>query len=251
MVAVLLAPRTGATETPRWSSAELRAAVRGGQPVVVHVTVALCHNEQVNCGAHGLGSPGNLRTNLYWGAMYGTKTIFAAHPEWRAVAQHHAVPGILERAVYRRRVPGTHWNRTRSVEQLVVIDAIHGTRINRAVERFYRLATSGGSVTIDDGNKRRRLDINAVGYAGHNRLMDGMRLPTAVADPRQPVPSFVMACLSDRFFSQAMRAAGSTPIVMTRSFMAPEGYVVEAAVRALGDHRSRPEIRSAVVDAYA
>jgi hypothetical protein len=65
------------------------------------------------------------------------------------------------------------------------------------------------------------------------------------------VPSFVLACLSDRFFSAALGEAGSTPVVMTRAYMAPEGYVVEAAARAFGDNLPPAAIRDAVVGAYA
>ena len=68
------------------------------------------------------------------------------------------------------------------------------------------LAISFASAPIDDAGKRRTITVSAAGYAGHNRLMDGMRLPKVDNKPkRKPVASFVMACLSDRFFSESLR----------------------------------------------
>lgn len=232
----------------------LRHAVWHGEPITVHVTVALCDNEQIACGDGGLGNPGNLHSNLYWGAMFGAKRIFERKDSgWTRVVQHAEIEGVLSREVYRRQVPGGRWSLPgRTVEQLVVLDAVHGAHINRAVAGFFLEASDGATLTIDDGDQRRALAVSVAGYAGHNRLMDGMRLPDVdTTKARAPIPSFVLACLSDRFFGAALHDAGSSPVVMTRSFMAPEGYVVEAAARAFGDNLPDDEIRSAVVAAYA
>ena len=239
-----------------WSAAqpEVRARVASGEPLVVQVVVPLCHNEQINCGSGGLGSPGNLRTNLYWGALYGARRIFDREGSgWERLQQTTEVEGVLERAVYRRQVAGALWGRPDgSVEQLVVLDAVHGAAINAAVKRFFEAATQGGRLAIDDGQRRRRVTLSVAGYAGHNRLMDGLRLPEVdERAPREPLASFVLACLSDRFFAEPLTEAGSRPLVTTRSFMAPEGYVVEAAARAFGDNATPERIRQQVVEAYA
>jgi len=251
------APGAKATPANGWSaqSAEVVGQVRAGEPLVVHVVVPLCHNGQVACGAHGLGDPASPRTNLYWGALYGAKRFFdRAGSGWEAVPQTGPPEGVLARAVYRRHVAGARWGRTASqpVEQLVVLDAIHGEAINQAVVQFYRNATEGRRLTLDDGGSTRQLAISVAGYAGHNRLMDGIRLPAARAGAGPgAVPSFVLACFSERYFGTSLRAHGSDTLVMTQAFMAPEGYVVEATARALGDNRSHAEVRAAAVRAYA
>ena len=51
-------------DDPSWRTV-LTARVRAGEPIVVHVTVALCDNAQIACGSGGLGSPGNLRSVSY------------------------------------------------------------------------------------------------------------------------------------------------------------------------------------------
>ncbi|MBW2456286.1 MAG: hypothetical protein JRI68_17335 [Deltaproteobacteria bacterium] len=248
---------TARAATPGWG--ELTPAVgkraRAGNPVVVHVVVPLCHNGQVACGDGGLGNPASLRTNLYWGALYGARRFFDRPSSgWANVPQTRVPSGVLERVVYRRQVDGARWGRatSQSVEQLVVLDAIHGEAINLAVVRFFRNATEGGQLSIDDGATQREVPISVAGYAGHNRLMDGVKLPAArsTAGPGA-VPSFVLACYSESYFGAALRGSGSVSLVMTRAFMAPEGYVVEATARALGDNLPRAEVRDAAVRAYA
>jgi hypothetical protein len=248
----LVVALTIAASVPAEGDAPHSERVRRGEPITVYVVVALCDNAQIACGSGGLGSPGNLKSNLYWGALFGAKRILdRADSGWTAVPQTTAVEGVLERAVYRRRVDGARWGRSEPVEQLLVLDAIHGAEINRAVTTFFLAAAHGAELVIDDGERRRELAIDLAGYAGHNRMMDGLRLPAVSADGRAPVPSFVLACLSDRFFSEPLRDAGSEPLVMTRSFMAPEGYVVEATARAFGDNLSPEATRQAVIAAYA
>jgi hypothetical protein len=242
--------------SPPWSAEEpqVRARVAAGEPLVVQVLVPLCHNEQINCGSGGLGSPGNLRTNLYWGALFGARRIFDRKDSgWERLEQLSEVEGVLERAVYRRQVAGERWGKPgRVVEQLVVLDAVHGAAINAAVNRFFLAATHGARLWIDEGGARRQLSVSVAGYAGHNRLMDGLRLPPVdESAAREPLASFVLACLSERYFAAPLQRGGSRPLVTTRSFMAPEGYVVEAAARAFGDNASPEQIRKDVAQAYA
>jgi len=82
--------------------------------------------------------------------------------------------------------------------------------------------------------------------------MDGKRLPPAPAKKSaKPLPSFVLACLSESYFSATLRRAGSTPLFMTRAYIAPEGYAIIAATRGLGNDLSVRELRDAVVRGYA
>jgi hypothetical protein len=157
-------------------------------------------------------------------------------------------------------VPGARWGRPGDVEQLVVLRAIHGEHIDDAVRDFYRFATQGAELTFVEQGVERRVTVHVAGYAGHNRLMDGVSLQQIVgadrsssSPPPAPValPSFVFACRSAPYFSAALRDAGSDPLVMTRDLMAPEGYVIEAMARGLGDRAAPSELRQRVVAAYA
>ena len=59
-----------ATADESWNGGDLRRDVAAGKPLVVHVTVALCSNDQVDCGSGVAGRPGDLAHNLYWGAIF-------------------------------------------------------------------------------------------------------------------------------------------------------------------------------------
>jgi hypothetical protein len=228
----------------------VRRALTRGAPLVVHVLVALCHNGQIACGSGGLGNPVNLRTNLYWGALFGAKRFFDRKDSgYQALGKQAAPEAVLERVAYRRFVDGAAWGLERRVEQIVVLDAIDGNRIDDAVGRLFRIASSGARMTLDDGGKRRRVAVHVVGYAGHNRFMDGLAVPDLEA--RAAVPSFVFACLSERYFARPLARAGSRALVTTRAFIAPEGYALTAATRAIGDNASPEGIRQRVVEAYA
>lgn len=231
-------------------------AVRAAEPVakpplVIHVIVPLCSNEQIDCGSPSAGLPGNLRTNLYWGAAFGQRRFFERKKsEFTRIDLARGKGALLERAVYRRMIapPGSE---SKTLEEIVVLDAYHGDSIDTAVEVFWRRATLGGVVHFRDGDKDREERVSIAGYAGHNRLMDGLRLSTIPKNGASPIPSFVLACESEQYFGEALRAAGSETLVMTRSLMAPEGYVLDAVVRAIGDHARPKQIRASAVKAYA
>ncbi len=248
-------PSTAEPGPPPWSSAfpGVGRDLRAGKPLVIHVVVPLCANDQIACGSQSLGNPMDLRGNLYWGALFGNRRFFDEDPRFAIVSVRGDVPGVLERAVYRRRASGERWGGSGRMEQIVVLDAMHGSAINDAVETFWRSATGGAAIPIVDGERTRSLTVHVTGYAGHNRLMDGIRLSpvNAPRSQRSPTPSFVLACFSDKYFAEALRAAGSQPLLMTSSYIAPEGYATVAMAVALGDNLPASEVRRAVVRAYA
>lgn len=220
-------------------------------PLVFHVIVPLCSNEQIDCGSPAAGLSGNLKTNLYWGAVFGHRRFFdRKQSDFTRIDVARGKGALLERAVYKRRVdvPGSE-GKTR--EEIVVLDAYHGDSIDTAVETFWHRATHGGVIHFRDGDKDREERVSIAGYAGHNRLMDGLRLQAVPKGSASPIPSFVLACESEQYFGPALRDAGSETLVMTRSLMAPEGYVLDAVVRAIGDGAKPAKIRTAAVKAYA
>jgi hypothetical protein len=242
-----------------WSEAypQVRRDLEAGRPLVVEVLVPLCSNDQIWCGSKWAGQPGSLRANLYWGAVFGARTFFQRHGSgWSPLGLGSTDDVFLQRAVFRRRVLADRWRLRRSgpIEQIVVLQAIHGSHINRAVHELYVRAARGTAVTIDYEGRQRTLRVHAIGYAGHNRLMDGIAFPPELPPVRPsdaPIPSFVLACLSEKYFSDALRSVGSEPMVMTRSLMAPEGYVVDAIAKGLGDDASLFGLRQRAVAAYA
>ena len=227
--------------------------VRAGKPLVVYVVVPLCSNDQISCGSPAAGRPGGLATNIYWGAIFGSRRFFDDyHTPFERVETKSEQEPYLERIVYRQRVSGAPWGLAADVkvEQIVVLHAVHGTHINHAVARVWSVATKGDCITFDDGGITRTERIHVVGYAGHNRLMDGVRLPPPPPQAEAaPIPSFVLACYSDRYWGKPLRSAGARPLMTTNAFMAPEGYLVRSMAVSLARNDSPAAIREAAATA--
>jgi hypothetical protein len=251
-------PGVSRAEAPdRWTTGypSIEADVAAGKPLTLVVIVPLCDNRLIRCGGQGAGDPASLDKNLYWGRAFGARRFFEENAkQFRRIARQTGTGPVLEQLVYRRWVPGARWGLTKDVEQLVVLEAFHGREIDAAVRAFYDEATGGGSASFQEGEATRTVPVHVVGYAGHNRLMDGVALDTLVGlrrESQQAVPSFTFACKSAPYFGAALASGGSSALVMTTDLMAPEGYVIEAMARGLGDRLSRAALRQRVVAAYA
>jgi hypothetical protein len=194
---------------------------------VAYVVVALCDN--VNQGIvpvpAALGNGEDPARNLYWGARFGVKTHFNASREWRAVsAVRDPAPKVLERVVYKHRTRDAY----------LVADAYRGAEIAQATADFLNVASGNLDPTFEDGGKTYGLGRGAaahlVAYVGHDGLMD-FRLPSLPArrdDVRRD--AVILACASKRYFAPALRETGANPLLWTTNLMAPEAYVLKAAL---------------------
>lgn len=220
-----------------WSNSNPDA--QAGSPVVIHVIVALCSNEYIYCGGSAKGDPTDLDGNLYWGALFGARRLFdSPHSPWTKISSTRSTSGpVLEHLVYSRR--GEPFG-----EVFVSLEAWNGHQTDQAIERFWNIATGGGQVAFQGRSER----IHAVGYAGYNRLMDDVELPGPASG--RAIPSFVLARNSERTFGTHLRNAGSFPLITTQGSMAPEGYTITAAARALADNYSPRAIRVRMIEEY-
>ncbi len=253
ILSILVVPLRARAEPPGWA-ASVAGEVKAGKPIVLHVTVPLCSNDQIDCGSSIAGKPGELEHNVYWGAAFGSRRFFERKRSgWERVEVKRGSGPRLERVVFRKEMPGAPWGRAQPIEVIVVAQAFHGASIDEAVTSFYALATQGGTVSFDDRGKERTERVSVAGYAGHNRLMDGLKLPkaTSPSPSKTAIPSFVLACISEAYFGEALRRAGSETLVMTRSFMAPEAYLLDAIATGLGGGEPNKELRARAVKAYA
>lgn len=230
----------------------VRAAVAQGRPLVVHVIVPLCANSQIDCGATWAGKPGDLQKNLYWGAVFGVRQwMERPRSDWERVSVSQGSGARLERRVYRRFVSGTPFGREGKVEQLAVFDAYHGDHIDEALREFFVGSTGVSRVAFDDGGKARTEEVSVMGYTGHNRMLDGSKLPAAPeGERRRPAPAFVLACLSERTFGEPLRAAGVPLLVTTRALVAPEAYLTDAVLHAIGEGKDAAGVREAAIGSY-
>jgi hypothetical protein len=212
---------------------------------VLHVFVALADN--INQGivpvSASLGNGDNARTNLYWGAAFGVRTFFARNKDWELVSvTSNPGAGILERCIFKHRRDSF----------FLVADAYRGKEISQTTLDFLEAAAGKPGEKLRVGNVQFHTGGSAdvVAYIGHNGLMD-FKLQTHPKrrDDRQR-RAIILACASKQYFSPALKESGATPLLWTTNLMAPEAYVLSAAIEGWMKKESDEQIRLRAADAY-
>lgn len=219
---------------------------------VVHVIVALADNEHqgiVRVPAD-LGNGQNPRTNLYWGAMYGTKTFLQRSEHWRLLeTKYHNGDGRREICIFK--------HRTASPRLYLIAEAYDGRCMKEALLDFFQVASGMRPLNVPITGRDQSIAYGSgadlVCFIGHNGLMDidiDDVVPHRVhgAHPKQAV---VLACRSGPYFSGKLAAVECEPLVMTTGLMAPEAYTLDALVEAWQGGGDVTAIRRAAADAYA
>jgi len=181
-----------------------------------------------------IGNGDDPQNNLYWGALYGVKTFLSKANGWRKLeCEKNINDTILERCQFAWKDKLT-----------VTADAYRGNRIDQAMLDFMEQAATPPVAA------QREMVV----FIGHDGLMDEQNRPIIERFPkhvRHDKQAVVLACMSDEFFSKHLLAAGSTPVVTTFSFMAPEAYILEAIARGFANQTSEAVLRSSAGIAYA
>lgn len=216
---------------------------------LIHVVVALCDNQYqgiVPVPAK-IGNGDDPANNLYWGAGYGVRTHFKRSPEWTLVAEI-ANPNqfVLQRLVFKHRTKAA----------FLVADGYRGREIRQATTDFLTFAAGGDiePIEVTVGQKKITLygggGADLVAYVGHDGLMD-FTLPEypSKADDRER-DAVILACISKRFFADPLRKTGARPLLWTTGLMAPEAYVLEAAVQGWLAEEPGDAVRRRAATAY-
>lgn len=216
---------------------------------VIHVFVALCDN--VNQGivpvSASLGNGDNPSTNLYWGAAFGVKTFFGKSRDWQFVS-HTGNPGgaVLERLVFKHR----------HRDLFMVADAYRGKEISQAMRDFLEAAAGRAGNAIEIKSTSGKTEFHAdgsaelVAYVGHNGLMDfELHAPPQSRDERGR-KAIILACASKQYFDKPLRQTGASPLVWTTNLMAPEAYVLSAAIDGWMAKESDEAVRARAAAAY-
>lgn len=230
------------------SAADVKTEPYAGK--IAYVVVALCDN--VNQGivpvAPALGNGDDADRNLYWGARFGVRTHFKASPEWQLVSSaRDPSPKVVERLVYKHKRSDAY----------MVADAYRGAEIKQATADFLNAASGNTNPTVEIQGKTYGLSKGAaahlVAYVGHDGLMD-FRLtymPKRRDDVRRD--AVILACISKKYFAPSLRESGANPLLWTTNLMAPEAYVLKAALDGwlLGEDGERVRERAAkAYDSY-
>lgn len=226
-----------------------------GDPVVVHLVVALCDNKYQGIVPvpERIGNGQEPASNLYWGAAYGVRTYLTGKGGWKLL--HTSAPGggVLQRIVLHKKM-----SRAGAIcEAYLVADAWDGKEIQRATERFLRIAAGeeGEDIRVKAGDSLHQLSAGGrahlVAYIGHNGLMDFSIDKVSGRSAGSPVKSsMVLACASRPYFAERLRTGGSHPLLLTTGLMAPEAYIVAAAVDSWLAGRPPADVREAAAAAY-
>lgn len=212
---------------------------------VIHVFVALADN--VNQGivpvSASLGNGDNATTNLYWGAAFGIRTFFSRNKDWQLLSvKPNPSASILERCIFKHR----------HTSSLLVADAYRGKEISQATWDFLEAAAGKPGEKLEVSNVQFHTGGSAdlVAYIGHNGLMD-FKLDSHPKhrDSRQR-RAIILACASKQYFSPALQQSGATPLLWTTNLMAPEAYVLSAAIDGWMKKESDEQIRLRAASAY-
>lgn len=230
------------------SANDSRPAAQNSFPVI-HVFVALCDN--VNQGivpvSASLGNGDNPATNLYWGAAFGVKTFLKKSKDWELVSEvRNPQPAILERIVFK--------HKTRDV--VLVADAYRGKEIKRATTDFLEAAAGEPGEGIKFARQTKPFNLNIAGsadlvaYIGHDGLMDFTLSATPEKRDQRERKAIILACASKQYFAGVLRKTGAAPLLWTTNLMAPEAYVLSAAVDGWMKQESDEQIRLRAAQAY-
>lgn len=217
------------------------------QTKVVHALVALCDNDQnIAPVAPKLGNGQDLTNNLYWGALYGLKTNFKNSADWQLVKSiRNPEAYILERVVFKHKQNDVY----------LVADAYDGDYIYTTVRDFIHRCAGEYQQQIQVDNKTLNIGGGAdlLVYIGHNAMMDyyfNMDYYPAKSDHKQR-QAIVLGCYSSKYFTIPLEQSSTQLLISTTGLMAPEAYILEAALDGWVRQQSNEEIRLKAAKAYA
>jgi hypothetical protein len=236
--------RAGTRAETNGSNTQPERAAVNSVPVI-HVFVALADN--VNQGivpvSASLGNGDSAATNLYWGAAFGIRTFFSKNKDWELISVTPTPSAtVLERCIFKHR----------HTSFLLVADAYRGKEISQATWDFLEAAGGkpGEKLKVGDVQFHTGGSADLVAYIGHNGLMDfKLHSQPKRRDDRQR-RAIILACASKQFFSSALQQSGATPMLWTTNLMAPEAYVLSAALDGWMKKESDEQIRLRAADAY-
>lgn len=225
----------------------LAASVVARPARTVHVFVALCDN--ANQGIvpvpATLGNGQDPQRNLYWGAMFGVKTFLGKSTEWekQAIAAGKRAH-VLDHVLFKHKASGT----------LLFAEAFDGAAMRQCIQGFFNALAGHDTLNfgIDGTSSAFGGGADLVCFVGHDGLMD---FDLAVGDLKVPVSgrqadAMVLCCYSASYFGPHVKASNGHLLLSTYGLMAPEAYVLDAALRSWVAREVEASVRGAAAAAY-
>jgi len=227
--------------------AKIKSKIKTNQPLIVHVFVPLCDNDNQGIVpvSKTLGDGDNLTTNLYWGALYGVKTHFNRNKNWKKIYnQKHKDSFLLERVVFKRKY-------SNGATVLFVADAYNGNAMQTCLNHYFKsLAnTRTDSILLDSNWLEISKQADLLVFNGHNGLMD-INVPLTTFVQGKKKDAIAIACISKPYFKDHLIQTQGYPLLMTQHLLAPEAYVISAAIDAWALQKTENEVWLAAAKAY-
>lgn len=225
----------------------LQQKLANKKPLVIHAFVPLCDNENQGIVpvSKTLGDGLSLRTNLYWGALYGVKTHFKKQRDWELLfSKKDLNKNILERVIFSKK----YQNRA---QVYFVADAYRGDRMKECLTDYFAALSNENNSEFNFLNKRIGVEGNAdlIVFNGHNGLMD-----TSIEFPNNAHTSekdaIAVACISFDYFEKYYQQVNAYPLLNTKNLLAPEAYVLENVFDAWATLKDEEAIHHAAGSAY-
>ncbi|WP_299225411.1 hypothetical protein [uncultured Psychroserpens sp.] len=195
------------------------------QPKTIHVFVALCDN--VNQGIvpvpAKLGNGQDIKSNLYWSALYGVKTYFKNSKDWSLLSSEKDITNhILERVLFKHKATNTY----------LLADAYDGKYIKQTTIDFLEASAGRNKIELTYNGQKITFggDAQLVSYIGHDGLME-----FDVEGNFKPINTnkrdvIILACISKDYFKPYLEQTEANPLVWTNGLMAPEAYTLKWAI---------------------
>lgn len=216
---------------------------------LIHVVVALCDNKYQGIVPvpESIGNGDDPASNLYWGAGYGVKNHFRKAKDWTLISEEqNPKAAVLERCIFKHKESDVY----------LIADAYRGREIKRSTVDFLRFASGRDAEAIEAQADSKQIRLygggaaDMVAYVGHDGLMD-FSLPEypQKSDERRR-EAVILSCISKSYFSAPLQRTGANPLLWTTGLMAPEAYVLKAAVDGWMLREDGEKIRRRAAEAY-
>ena len=214
----------------------------------IHIYVALCDNKHQGIVPvpKSLGDGNKPHSNLYWGAMYGTKTFLKKSSHWTLLqTTKNPRTNVLEQCIFKHTKSNT----------FIIADAYQGSKIKDCTTDFLNASSANKpkAKVIGYQNKDYLLQYSGnadlVVYVGHNGLMD-FKLGDIKNQRKKSRQSMILCCKGSQYFSSKMRKMDNELILTTTNFMAPEAYILEASFESWIKGQSKNAVALSAAKAY-
>jgi hypothetical protein len=155
-------------------------------------------------------------------------------------------PAILDRLIFKHK----------RADVFMVADAYRGKEISQAIWGFLEAASGKAGEQLNVEHEARKLTFNSGGssdlvvYVGHDGLMDFTLQSTPKARDNRKRKAIILACVSQKYFAKPLERTGAVPLVWTTGLMAPEAYILSAAIDGWLKKETDEEIRIRAAKAY-